>query len=83
MTLHPTGVSFTRFLSLFRVRTSYPLNKALIMLCRDEMSERISRARTVTENNVYLTLFEKKVEGIIPSRGQGRVALVGMDEVHN
>ena len=39
--------------------TSCPLNKALIMLCRDEMSKRISFAFAVTENNVYLTLFEK------------------------
>ena len=38
--------------------TSCPLSKALIMLCRGEMSERISKARTVTENNVHLTLFE-------------------------
>ena len=38
--------------------TSCPLSKALTMLCRDEMNERISPARVVTENNVHLTLFE-------------------------
>mgnify|MGYP003304855841 CR=1 FL=1 len=39
--------------------TSYPLSKALITLCRDEMSERISTARTVTERKVHLALREK------------------------
>ncbi len=38
--------------------TSCPLKKALIMLFRGEMSERICSARTMTENNVHLTLFE-------------------------
>ena len=37
---------------------SCPLRKALIMLFRGELSERIGLARTVTENNDYLTLFE-------------------------
>ena len=37
---------------------SYPLSKALIMLCRGEVSERICRARAVTEDNAYLTLSE-------------------------
>ena len=32
----------------------------MIMLGRGEMSERICRARTVTENSVHITLFEKK-----------------------
>ena len=43
----------------FQFMTSYPLSKALITLCRDEMSERISPARTVTERKVHLALREK------------------------
>ena len=39
--------------------TSCPLSQALIMLGRGEMSERICRARTVTENSDHITLFEK------------------------
>ena len=40
------------------VRTSYPLRKALIMLFRGERSERISLARTMTEDKAHLTLSE-------------------------
>ena len=45
--------------------TSYPLSKALITLCRDEMSERISPARTVTERKDYLALREKQAQFIL------------------
>ena len=41
-------------------RTSCPLIKALITLCRGEISERICLARTVTERKVHLALREKK-----------------------
>lgn len=45
-------------------RTSCPLKKALIMLFRDEMRERISQARTVTERKVNRTLRETGVRFI-------------------
>ena len=45
-------------------RTSCPLRKALVMLFRDEMSERICNARTVTERKENRTLREK---GVRPS----------------
>ena len=41
------------------VRTSCPLNKALIMPCRDEMSKCITRAFAVTERKANRTLREK------------------------
>ena len=42
-------------------RTSCPLRKALIMLFRGEMRERICNARTVTERKANRTLREKGV----------------------
>ncbi|MBQ8430118.1 MAG: hypothetical protein IJX30_08515, partial [Clostridia bacterium] len=43
----------------FPCGTNYPLSKTLTMSCRGEMSESISRARTVTEDNDNITLSEK------------------------
>ena len=57
-----------------RLRTSYPLSKALIMLCRGEMSERISLARTVTERKVHLALREKSPRKNKPFNKQPKVA---------
>ena len=39
--------------------TSYPLSKALVMPCRDEMSKRINFAFAVTERKENRTLREK------------------------
>ena len=64
-----TGSQETQLLAESKGRafggTSCPLSKALITLCRGEMSERICRARTVTENSVHITLFEKKFPGAV------------------
>ena len=49
--------------SLQGYRTSCPLSKALITLCRGEISERICRARTVTKDSVCITLSEKEPLG--------------------
>ena len=45
---------------------SCPLRKALIMLFRDEVSKRIGIAFAVPENNIYLTLFEKGRDRLLP-----------------
>ena len=53
----PVGSAETQF--LVRCRTSCPLSQALITLGRGEMSERICRARTVTEHGGDITPCEK------------------------